>query len=252
MHVTHLFCASALLVATSAVSAEDSALAETPTVSAADREAWLADYAGLKTSMQQGYANLDWIVAHRGLDLADLDRKTIDRLAAAQSRADAVAAIDTFFAAFRDPHFRPSRGAAPEASLLNAAGVVAHEQSDVQPSAERGPMVVLVDHRSASAAEDFAYWLVGSGVARLVGERTFGAGCGYMDGGWAYQFTAFDAHAMMPNCSRYTADGINQIEGLEPLWRSTGRPGWALLRARSTGLADNPHGGGTRLANSAL
>ena len=387
MHVTHLFCASALLVATSAVSAEDSALAETPTVSAADREAWLADYAGLKTSMQQGYANLDWIVAHRGLDLADLDRKTIDRLAAAQSRADAVAAIDTFFAAFRDPHFRPSRGAAPEASLLNAAGVVAHEQSDVQPSAEReprsqycadlgyrtearssafeladldgwtplesqfftagtsartavmripsfdeadylaaceaawlpgrtsretrlatrallqaelarlanglrdggaevlaiditgngggsewseeaaalftarelqrpsprlvdgrcdrsaigrnepvcsnltppgdvdrlsglgawqGPVVVLVDHRSASAAEDFAYWLVGSGVARLVGERTFGAGCGYMDGGWAYQFTAFDAHAMMPNCSRYTADGINQIEGLEP------------------------------------
>ena len=95
MHVTHLFCASALLVATSAVSAEDSALAETPTVSAADREAWLADYAGLKTSMQQGYANLDWIVAHRGLDLADLDRKTIDRLAAAQSRADAATTAST-------------------------------------------------------------------------------------------------------------------------------------------------------------
>ena len=75
MHVTHLFCASALLVATSAVSAEDSALAETPTVSAADREAWLADYAGLKTSMQQGYANLDWIVAHRGSTSPTLTEK---------------------------------------------------------------------------------------------------------------------------------------------------------------------------------
>jgi C-terminal processing protease CtpA/Prc len=80
----------------------------------------------------------------------------------------------------------------------------------------RGPLVVLVDKRTASAAEDFAYWLAGSGVARLVGQRTFGAGCGYVDGGWAYQFTAFDAHAMMPNCSRYTREGINQIEGLEP------------------------------------
>ena len=77
-------------------------------------------------------------------------------------------------------------------------------------------MAVLVDHRSASAAEDFAYWLAGSGVAMLVGERTFGAGCGYVDGGWAYQFTAFDAHAMMPIGSRHTAEGINQIEGLEP------------------------------------
>ena len=37
-----------------------------------------------------------------------------------------------------------------------------------------------------------------------------------MDGGWAYQFRAIDGHVMMPNCSRYTANGINQIEGLTP------------------------------------
>jgi hypothetical protein len=79
-----------------------------------------------------------------------------------------------------------------------------------------GPVAVLVAGKSASAAEDFAYWLSGTGVATLVGERTFGAGCGYMDGGWAYQFKAIDGHVMMPNCSRYTAEGVNQIEGLEP------------------------------------
>ena len=108
-------------------------------MSAAEREAWLADYAGLKTSMQQGYANLDWIVAHRGLDLADLDRKTLEALGTAQSRADAVTAIDSFFTAFRDPHFRPFPGVAREASLRNAGSIVAHEPSDAKPSAEDEP-----------------------------------------------------------------------------------------------------------------
>jgi hypothetical protein len=351
---------------------------------AEQRRAWLADYAGLKASVQQGYANLDWIVAHRHLDLAELDRKTTERLQTARSKAEAVSAIDDFFVAFRDPHFRPARGAAPEAALRNArwepqaeedgsadeeqrsqtceqlgyrakskpgafdlAGLTAWQPiasphftagrtgriavlripsfderdylaacaaswrpgrtgretqlatrsvlqdelsrlakaarksgakmlaidvtgngggsewseeaaalfsartvtrpsprrlvnacdrsalwrgepvcPNLAPAGEvdklkgkgawRGPLVVLVDKRSASAAEDFAYWLSGSGVARLIGQRTFGAGCGYVDGGWAYQFTAFDAHAMMPNCSRYTRDGLNQIEGLVP------------------------------------
>ena len=89
MHVTHLLCSGALLAATSAVSAEDAVPSATAPVSAAEREAWLADYAGLKTSMQQGYANLDWIVAHRGLDLADLDRKTLEALGSGHGRGSA-------------------------------------------------------------------------------------------------------------------------------------------------------------------
>jgi hypothetical protein len=373
------------------------------------RQAWLADYAGLKASMQQGYANLDWIVAHRGLDLAELDRKTIARLDAAQGKADAVSAIDDFFVAFHDPHIRPARGAAPEAALNNArwlrqfeegatadgdgprsqtcadlgyrarvrqgafdptalpgwtpiaspyftagrtgtlavlripsfseqdylaaceatwrpgrsdretqlatravlqaelvrlakaarkagakslalditgngggsewseeAAALFSTRTVTRPSprrvvqacdrsaiwhgqpvcgnlaqageldrlegkgAWRGPVAVLVDKRSASAAEDFAYWLAGSGVARLVGERTFGAGCGYVDGGWAYQFTAFDAHAMMPNCSRYTREGVNQIEGLTPAVAYDWSAGAADLPAKLETLASPP------------
>jgi hypothetical protein len=385
MRITHAAVSVAALLAASAVSAEDGAAAAPEPALAAERQAWLADYAGLKASVQQGYANLDWIVAHRHLDLAALDRRTTERLRAAHGKADAVAAIDDFFVAFHDPHFRPSRGAAPEAALRNAAWLASADGNDaaaddeprsqtcgdlgyrakarqgafdpaglkdwkalpsryftagvsgpaavlrissfderdylsaceaawrpghtaretqlatravlqdelarlagaarsggarvlaidltgngggsewseeaaalftareltrpsprrlenhcdrsavwegkpvcgnLSPAGEldripgtgawRGPVAVLVDHRSASAAEDFAYWLAGSGVARLVGERTYGAGCGYVDGGWAYQFSAFDAHAMMPNCSRYTTDGVNQIEGLAP------------------------------------
>lgn len=383
MKLTHLMTCGALLLTASGLSAEEPAPDSADLTS--ERAAWLADYAGLKASMQQGYANLDWILARRGLDLQALDRRTIERLQQAQARADAVAAIDDFFRAFRDPHFRPGHGPAPEAALRNAAGlaqegdeqdeagseprsqscgelgyrtrarpaafdmasleratpvsspyfpaaragavgvlripsfdeldylaaceaawrpgrtaretqlaaraalqaelariagelrrggvsvlaidltgngggsewseeaaalftagkltrpsprlvVAACDRSGVwrgeavcgnlAPAGEvdelqgtgvwSGPVAVLVDKRTASAAEDFAYWLAGSGVARLVGERTFGAGCGYVDGGWAFQFKAFDAHAMMPNCSRYTRDGVNQIEGLAP------------------------------------
>jgi hypothetical protein len=381
---THLAAGAALVLAASAACADEPA-SPAPNDIAVQRQAWLADYARLKASMQQGYANLDWIVAHRGLDLPALDRQTTARLEAAQGKADAVAAIDDFFRAFRDPHLRPAHGPAPEAALRNAQWLPQPEEDDPADAAEprsqtcgelgykagvrsgafdlaglpgwrplpspyftagragpiallripsfdesdylaacqaawwpgrtaretqlatrralqaelarlarearkagrralaldvtgngggsewseeaatlftagavtrpsprpvvkacdraavwrgetvcsnlapagladrlqgkgawRGPVVVLVDKRTASAAEDFAYWLAGSGVARLVGQRTFGAGCGYVDGGWAYQFTAFDAHAMMPNCSRYTRQGINQIEGLGP------------------------------------
>ena len=350
-----------------------------------DRGAWLADYAGLKDTMARGYANLDWIVEHRRLDLAQLDGRVTQMLEAADSEADAIAAMREFITAFGDNHLNARRGQAHPAALRNAAAIAgeadetggneeeprsqdcaalgyrdgtrwgafdpaalpgwslapsAHftagtsgrigfirihsfgerdflkacetswqpgrteretqlatraelqaeltrlatalrergatvlaldvtangggsEWSEeaatlfsareltrpnprlVEPRGDRsgiwrgeavptnlapageadrreglgawdGPVAVLVAGKSASAAEDFAYWLSGSRVAKLVGERTFGAGCGYMDGGWAYQFRAIDGHVMMPNCSRYTAEGVNQIEGLEP------------------------------------
>ena len=80
-----------------------------------------------------------------------------------------------------------------------------------------GPLAVLVDRRSASAAEEFVTLLKGSKRAVIVGERTFGSGCGYIDGGHAFAFRAAPMHLMMPNCSRYTAEGINEIEGIAPM-----------------------------------
>ncbi|MHA7820309.1 MAG: S41 family peptidase [Erythrobacter sp.] len=79
-----------------------------------------------------------------------------------------------------------------------------------------GPLTILVDRNSASATEAFATWLAGSGRAQLVGERTLGAGCGFIDGGNAVELESVPIHVMMPNCSRFTLDGINEIEGLEP------------------------------------
>lgn len=79
-----------------------------------------------------------------------------------------------------------------------------------------GPLLLLVDRRSASATEEFAGWLRDNGRGRLAGERTAGAGCGYVDGGNVFVFTAARLHLIMPNCSRYTAAGLNEIEGRSP------------------------------------
>ncbi|HEX9954745.1 MAG TPA: S41 family peptidase [Allosphingosinicella sp.] len=79
-----------------------------------------------------------------------------------------------------------------------------------------GPTLLLTDRHTASAAEEFVTWLRDNGRAKAVGERTFGAGCGYVDGGSAIALTAAPVHLMVPNCSRYTKAGLNEVEGLAP------------------------------------
>jgi C-terminal processing protease CtpA/Prc len=79
-----------------------------------------------------------------------------------------------------------------------------------------GPLAVIVDHHTASAAEEFVTWLQDNKRARVGGEKTFGAGCGYIDGGNAFQFKAAPMHLMIPNCSRIRKDGTNEIEGVTP------------------------------------
>lgn len=79
-----------------------------------------------------------------------------------------------------------------------------------------GPLAIIGDHRTASAAEEFITWARDNGRTAYGGERTAGAGCGYVDGGAAFRFTAVPMYLMIPNCSRYTRDGLNEIEGQTP------------------------------------
>ena len=79
-----------------------------------------------------------------------------------------------------------------------------------------GPLAILADQRTASAAEEFITWARDNGRAVLGGVRTAGAGCGYVNGGSAFRFTAAPMYLMIPNCSRYTGDGTNEIEGQKP------------------------------------
>lgn len=95
-------------------------------------------------------------------------------------------------------------------------GAPAEEESLQGTAVWTGPLAVLTDRRSASATEEFVTWLKGNDRATIAGERTYGAGCGYVDGGSAIRLHAANLHVMMPNCSRYTRDGVNEIEGIAP------------------------------------
>ena len=50
----------------------------------------------------------------------------------------------------------------------------------------------------------------------MIGERTLGAGCGYVNGGTRTQLRASHFDVMMSNCARYLENGVNEIEGIAP------------------------------------
>lgn len=79
-----------------------------------------------------------------------------------------------------------------------------------------GPVSILANRHTASAAEEFVGWLVDNDAAVLVGEKTMGAGCGYVDGGNPVALKAAPVTLAMPNCARFTRDGVNEIEGWTP------------------------------------
>jgi hypothetical protein len=80
----------------------------------------------------------------------------------------------------------------------------------------RMPLLVAVDRNSWSAAEYFAAVLHDNRAARIVGELTGGAGCGYTNGGISTSLSNSGAVARMPDCVRLRADGSNEVAGITP------------------------------------
>jgi C-terminal processing protease CtpA/Prc len=79
-----------------------------------------------------------------------------------------------------------------------------------------GPLAVLVDGGTASASEQMVVWLKDSRAATILGERTSGAGCGYVNGGAPMRLDRIGVTVLMPNCARFTLDGVNELEGIDP------------------------------------
>ncbi|TKR33672.1 hypothetical protein FCE95_05135 [Luteimonas gilva] len=80
----------------------------------------------------------------------------------------------------------------------------------------RGPLLILADSGTGSAAEDFVAWLQQNGIAIVIGEKTAGAGCGYVDGGKPTRLSVAPVDIWMPNCARFLDDGTNEIDGIAP------------------------------------
>jgi hypothetical protein len=79
-----------------------------------------------------------------------------------------------------------------------------------------GPLLILQDHRSASASEEFAARLRDNNAATIIGSRSYGAGCGYSNGGTSLKLAALGLLVRAPDCQRLRMDGTNEAAGIAP------------------------------------
>lgn len=71
---------------------------------------WLEDLSQLKREMSSHYANLEWAVSERGMDLRRLSDETETAIRAAKTDGEARIAIGSFLRAFGDGHLRVEWG----------------------------------------------------------------------------------------------------------------------------------------------
>ena len=79
-----------------------------------------------------------------------------------------------------------------------------------------GPLIVLVDSETWSAAEQFTAVLRDNDAAVVMGTRTGGAGCGHLDGNTPVTLPHGGATLELPNCVRWRKDGRNEVGGVVP------------------------------------
>lgn len=105
-----------------------------------------------------------------------------------------------------------------EYTLLRSAGALFFSSLyDYDEGLWRGPLYVMLDEGSASAAEHFATLLKDNGAATLIGEPSFGAGCGWMAAGdQPYRLARTGADLHVPDCIWLRKDGTNEVAGVEP------------------------------------
>lgn len=80
----------------------------------------------------------------------------------------------------------------------------------------RGPLIIVVDGETWSAAEEFAAVLQDNHAAVIVGAPTGGAGCGHTDGGTPTTLPHSLGVLELPDCARLRANGDNEAAGVQP------------------------------------
>jgi Peptidase family S41 len=84
------------------------------------------------------------------------------------------------------------------------------------PGIWRGPLIVLVNGNTGSAAEEFTAVLQDNHAAVVIGAPTAGAGCGHTDGGTPTTLRNSGGVLSVPDCARFRADGSNEVMGIQP------------------------------------
>ena len=139
------------------------------------------------------------------------------RTAAGTARGDLLAMRDSasrmcdLSALWTDPQAQPSCW---NDVRLSPAVHTAEQHTYARPY--RGRLLIMTDQHTASASEQFAAILVDNGIAKTIGERTMGVGCGYTNGGNPTTLKHSGLVIRMPDCVRLRADGGNEFEGIRP------------------------------------
>lgn len=142
-------------------------------------DAWLEDFAQLRREMSDHYANLEWAIEHRGLDLKQLSERTETRLRQARRDPEAQAAIESFLGEFGDGHLdvvwprnggdAPARqadsGPAKQPALCERLG---YQSQDLRPRL----VFSLLNNFREVKTEDSRYFPVG--ILSLPGGRNVG------------------------------------------------------------------------------
>ena len=89
-------------------------------------------------------------------------------------------------------------------------------QYPLHEGAWQGPLLVLVNAGTGSAAELFAAVLQDNQAAVVIGSPTAGAGCGHTDGGTPTTLKNSGGILELPDCARLRADGSNEVMGIQP------------------------------------
>jgi hypothetical protein len=79
-----------------------------------------------------------------------------------------------------------------------------------------GPVYVLVNSLTYSSAEMFAAVLQNNHAANIIGTRTGGDGCGFMDNAPPVTLPHSQLRFRIPNCVRLRADGSDEVAGVSP------------------------------------
>jgi C-terminal processing protease CtpA/Prc len=79
-----------------------------------------------------------------------------------------------------------------------------------------GPVIVLVNAYTGSAAEEFTAVLQDNHAAVVLGAPTGGAGCGHTDGGTPTTLNNSGGVLEVPDCARFRPDGSNEVMGIQP------------------------------------
>lgn len=97
-----------------------------------------------------------------------------------------------------------------------AADVFSPAQFPYRDRVWNGPVIVLVDNETWSAAEQFTALLRDNGAVVVMGGRTGGAGCGHLDHADPVTLDHSKGVLEMPNCARFRRDGSNEVSGIVP------------------------------------